>query len=118
MTGSAGQDAACDACVKQPNDSAATAANKSSFIVGPLQRAARKPDAHSAIPHSAAGNVNDAIYVNLVGLNPAEGSELVLDVTTQGVTPVVPEPSTWALMLLGFAGLGWTGWRRGSARAI
>ena len=61
---------------------------------------------------------DDAIYVNLVGLNPAEGSELVLDVTTQGVTPVVPEPSTWALMLLGFAGLGWTGWRRGSARAI
>jgi hypothetical protein len=23
-----------------------------------------------------------------------------------------PEPSTWAMMLLGFAGLGWAGWRR------
>jgi uncharacterized membrane protein len=26
--------------------------------------------------------------------------------------PVVPEPSTWALMLLGFAGLGFAGYRR------
>ncbi len=24
----------------------------------------------------------------------------------------VPEPSTWAMMLLGFAGLGFAGWRR------
>jgi hypothetical protein len=24
---------------------------------------------------------------------------------------VVPEPSTWAMMLLGFAGLGYAGWR-------
>jgi hypothetical protein len=34
---------------------------------------------------------------------------------------VVPEPSTWAMMLLGFAGLGFAGWRRAkrvsSARA-
>jgi hypothetical protein len=27
-----------------------------------------------------------------------------------------PEPSTWAMMMLGFAGLGYWGWRR-SARA-
>jgi hypothetical protein len=27
----------------------------------------------------------------------------------------VPEPSTWALMLAGFAGLGYSGWRRRSA---
>jgi len=24
----------------------------------------------------------------------------------------VPEPSTWAMMLLGFLGLGWLGYRR------
>jgi PEP-CTERM motif len=28
------------------------------------------------------------------------------------LTTVVPEPSTWAMMLLGFAGLGLVGWRR------
>jgi hypothetical protein len=33
---------------------------------------------------------------------------------------VIPEPSTWAMMLLGFAGLGFAGWRhaRQASRAI
>jgi hypothetical protein len=29
----------------------------------------------------------------------------------------VPEPSTWAMMLLGFAGLGYAGYRRRGVRA-
>jgi hypothetical protein len=35
------------------------------------------------------------------------------------VKSAVPEPSTWAMMLLGFAGLGYAGFRKGrSARSI
>jgi hypothetical protein len=49
--------------------------------------------------------------VDVTGDNPAFLATLVIDVTTGGVTPV-PEPSTWALMLLGFAGLAFAGWRR------
>jgi hypothetical protein len=49
--------------------------------------------------------------VDVTGDNPAFLGTLVIDVTTNGMTPV-PEPSTWALMLLGFAGLGFAGWRR------
>ena len=30
---------------------------------------------------------------------------------TIGGGPTVPEPSTWAMMLLGFVGLGWLGYR-------
>jgi hypothetical protein len=29
----------------------------------------------------------------------------------------IPEPSTWAMLIVGFAGLGFAGWRRGRARA-
>jgi hypothetical protein len=31
---------------------------------------------------------------------------------SSGVSPGVPEPSTWALLLLGFAGIGFAGYRR------
>jgi hypothetical protein len=31
------------------------------------------------------------------------------------ITPSVPEPSTWAMMLAGFAGLGFAGWRKKGA---
>jgi hypothetical protein len=34
------------------------------------------------------------------------------------VTPAVPEPSTWAMMLLGFAGIGFIAYRRKSKPAL
>lgn len=54
------------------------------------------------------------IVVDVTGAAPAVGDELILDVK---FSSTVPEPSTWALMLLGFAGLGFAGWRRTAARA-
>ena len=36
------------------------------------------------------------------GVNRGEGS-----ISITSLTPAVPEPSTWAMMLMGFAGLGW-----------
>ncbi len=35
---------------------------------------------------------------------------------TAGFQSGVPEPSTWAMMVLGFAGLGYAGFRRAKAR--
>jgi hypothetical protein len=35
-----------------------------------------------------------------------------------GPAPAVPEPSTWAMMLLGFAGLGFMAYRRKSKASI
>jgi PEP-CTERM motif len=35
-----------------------------------------------------------------------------------GEPPAVPEPSTWAMLMLGFVGLGYAAYRRANARAI
>jgi len=42
--------------------------------------------------------------------NGIQGNYASLPVTSYG-TPTVPEPSTWAMMLLGFAGLSFVGYR-------
>ena len=57
-----------------------------------------------------------SIVVGGAGISPAGfdggggGGSFVWDPTAIPVQPV-PEPSTWAMMLLGFAGLGYAGWR-------
>ena len=57
------------------------------------------------------------LLVNLTGVNVlVEGNSLTIDLSFTPVGPPVPEPSTWALMLLGFAGLGFAGWRRMAAQ--
>jgi hypothetical protein len=44
-------------------------------------------------------------------------NDLGLDSVTVTTPSGVPEPSTWAMMLLGFAGLGFSGFRRARARS-
>jgi hypothetical protein len=70
-------------------------------------------------PDESAGITTDAIAIDFsgfpLGLNLVNGSidiaqsSASIDVSS---TPVVPETSTWAMMLLGFAGLGYAGYRR------
>jgi hypothetical protein len=63
----------------------------------------------------SAGITTNAIAVDFTGFLGVTGSIDVaqsfasIDVTT----PSVPELSTWAMMLLGFAGLGYAGYRKG-----
>ena len=50
-------------------------------------------------------------FINLIN-NGGGGGSFVWDPTAIPVQlQPVPEPSTWAMMLLGFAGLGYAGWR-------
>jgi probable HAF family extracellular repeat protein len=60
----------------------------------------------SGFTESAAWGINDR------GL--AVGYSFVGSVSV----PVVPEPSTWAMLLLGFAGLGFAGYRRARAGRV
>jgi PEP-CTERM motif len=46
------------------------------------------------------------------------GGPAVLNVNLPFVSPGVPEPSTWAMMGLGFAGLGFVGFRRARKTAV
>jgi hypothetical protein len=46
-----------------------------------------------------------------VGTNTSTNGALSLELTVSQ-TSVVPEPSTWAMMLVGFAGLGFAGYRK------
>jgi hypothetical protein len=60
--------------------------------------------------------VNDDIFVansnpNLV---PDNTGSLLINVDGSTVAPAVPEPSTWAMMILGFFGIGFTAYRRRS----
>jgi hypothetical protein len=54
------------------------------------------------------------------GIDPTQG-ELFRGGTFRGgpvAAPSVPEPSTWAMMLLGFAGLGYAGYRKVKQTAV
>jgi hypothetical protein len=52
----------------------------------------------------------DELFFN-VGFDPATNRYLY-DTTAISVALTTPEPSTWALMTIGFAGLGFAGYRR------
>jgi hypothetical protein len=75
---------------------------------------------NSAPETSAATNLFSPFktYADLFNLYYIEGNGApsILDVTVNGafVTSPVPEPSTWALMILGFCGVGFMAYRRKS----
>ena len=55
-----------------------------------------------------------SVVTNALDDTQVFGFTQALEFEAQGVTPGVPEASTWAMMLLGFAGLGYAGFRRTS----
>jgi hypothetical protein len=50
-------------------------------------------------------------FVEITGVSGGGSLRLAIDGNVTAVTDPVPEPSTWAMMLLGFAGLGFAGYR-------
>ena len=60
----------------------------------------------------AAGTQTLDLTYALTAEGDAPNYYLQFNTAGTGVAPTVPEPSTWAMMLIGFAGLSYVGWRR------
>jgi phospholipase/lecithinase/hemolysin len=69
------------------------------------------PDSTASTTGCSPANVDTFVYFNVV-----HPTAPVQAAWAKGLEGVVPEPSTWAMLLLGFAGLGFAGYRR-AARA-
>jgi hypothetical protein len=75
-------------------------------------------DVHSPIGDDAIADLSDTGTVNFDALNPdaklifASGHDYSTGAGAGGGVGGVPEPSTWAMAVLGFGGLGVLGWRR------
>jgi hypothetical protein len=59
---------------------------------------------------STANGINDLGHI--VGFYTAADGNTIGFVTGRTIGATIPEPSTWAMMLLGFAGLGFLGYRQ------
>jgi hypothetical protein len=61
-----------------------------------------------------------AYFAEVSGVSGGSPIHLAIDGTITGVTGVgstaTPEPSTWAMLVLGFAGLAWAGFKRRGPR--
>jgi hypothetical protein len=56
--------------------------------------------------------INTASHPPVNNFTSSGGDENFRTFVDTGVTAAVPEPSTWAMLLLGFAGIGFAGYRR------
>jgi PEP-CTERM motif len=68
-------------------------------------------------PDLFTGNPRDPIFT-LGSFNLANPFFRQNDVLTVSAVAAVPEPSTWAMMILGFAGVGFMAYRRKGQRAL
>jgi phospholipase/lecithinase/hemolysin len=65
------------------------------------------PDSTASDHHCGPANVDTFVYFNDV--HPTAPIQALW---AKGLEGVVPEPSTWAMLLVGFVGLGFLGYRR------
>jgi hypothetical protein len=68
------------------------------------------PGSSDPIPIGAAGGNYDLVIYDFA-FGPSSSSNLATSVGIMTYAGTVPEASTWAMMLLGFAGLGYAGYR-------
>jgi hypothetical protein len=82
------------------------------FVIGGITQFSNPGETNNTPDTVPGGTFNGALF-DLYYVE-GNGSPSVLDVHLNRVfiTPQVPEPSTWAMMILGFAGIGTMAYRR------
>jgi hypothetical protein len=79
---------------------------------------------YSAFNSDTSQSITDSLVFDLATLGPSvylgftggSGASWALQDVTNYSVSAVPEPSTWAMLLFGFAGLGFAGYRRAKNR--
>ena len=66
----------------------------------------------------AVAGANCNTYEYWDGIHPTAAAHMVIADTFLTATGAVPEPSTWVMMILGFAGVGFMAYRRKSKPAL
>jgi hypothetical protein len=85
------------------------------LIVSSTDGTSRAIAAAASIHFLGTGTIDVSVTLN--GNDPPIGFELSLDPLTldSPLSPAVPEPSTWAMMILGFLGIGFMAYRQRTA---
>jgi len=88
-----------------------------------LAQALCRPGVGSGLTYNDPGNPIDSYVTDLLGAIGTDiplfyGFHVLVEAGNQTlITDSIPEPSTWAMMLLGFAGLGFAGYGKVKAKA-
>jgi hypothetical protein len=81
---------------------------------GALEATIAGSDGSTFIDCRTSGNILQPDYVTYVG--GFYNIDDVAPLAGPGSNPSVPEPSTWAMLLIGFGGLGFAGYRSSRMR--
>ena len=100
----------CNGCSMPPGDGTvnATEDTNNASLETYLNNEAMSDLDSAFFPGVTSDSVETYVAVNTEGPFSNASVQSVSNLFT------VPEPSTWAMMLLGFGGLGYAGWRRGA----
>jgi hypothetical protein len=101
-----------------PNSTAITAYDANGNVIGSVTNPTTGDVFLGLVTADHSATISGLLF-HLVGPEPAgfDVDNIQFGVGGQVVTPSVPEPTTWAMLLIGFAGLGLAGYRRRTFRA-
>ena len=88
------------------------ASNDNEIFAGPVLSFAGVSFANATTNYNLFADDGNFVVGNAVCTICSGGNETIVNLTLTEEVAAVPEPSTWAMMVLGFAGIGFMAYRR------